>query len=422
MPIIKAIPSKHIFEALIQDVNTETAISDLIDNALDNWKVHKYRDSLEISISISEDEIRIKDNSGGIDIKTFPLLLMPGGTNRLGEKAGIKGIWGVGSKRALYSLGRKYMVFTRAVGETGLILDFDENWFVNDEGEDKWELEYKEDPSLEKGITTFQVTDLKVLLNPLSISKIKKKIAGTYRDEIIVGALKILFNDEPVQAIPEAPWAKSDYAPTVKYLTAIPVDGTGRYLQVEIVAGVMTQPGGEYSYGVDLIGNKRIILQNNLDSKMGFEKGLLGFPHPTINRFKAIVRLSGESRDIPWNSAKNDVSTNHPMYIPIRDLVFQVSRPYVSFLRKNYEVTSTMFKEEVRVEDIKDISFDYNTGFTAVVREFEEPKNTVRLGGVEVAREDYEEVVEYFGLRGKTKTYIALFIFNRALEEARGND
>ena len=39
MPTMDVTPSKHIYDALIQDIDTNRAISDLIDNAIDNWKI-----------------------------------------------------------------------------------------------------------------------------------------------------------------------------------------------------------------------------------------------------------------------------------------------------------------------------------------------------------------------------------------------
>lgn len=418
MPKIEVTPSKHIYDALIQDIDPNQAISDLIDNAIDNAKVQN-KETLEVNLTLTENKIEIKDNSGGMDLSTIPLLLMPGGTNR-GGGPGIKGIWGVGSKRAMFSLGKKFIIRTRADGGIGLILEVDEQWFREDDSADKWEIDYEEDSSLEEGITAIRVEDLKVVLNKFSISKIRKYLVKTYSDEIEDGTLTITFNGQRIDFTPEVPWAKSEYTPPSRYITDIPVPDSDRELHFEITLGVMTRPGEDYSYGIDFIGNKRVILWNNLDGRMGFKKERLGFPHPTINRFKAVVRVNGDSRDIPWNSAKSDTNENHPMYQSIADLVFQVSRQYVTFLRKNYEVTSKLFKEKATEDDIKDMPFEYKKGISKVVKDFQEPVAEVRIS-FSVPAEEFEELVQYFSLQKKSRKDVGLFIFDKVFEEVEGD-
>ncbi len=418
MPTLDVTPSKHIYNALVQDIDANQAISDLIDNAIDNAKVQK-NETLEISLTVTENKIEVKDNSGGLDLSTIPLLLMPGGTNR-GGGVGIKGIWGVGSKRAMFSLGKKISIKTRKSGQIGLILELDESWFQEDESTNKWKIDYEEDSSLEEEITTITLTDLKIILNDHSISTLRKYIAKTYKDEIKSESLTILFNGEKVKFTLEEPWSKSEYTPPSRYITDIPVMKTDRKLHFEMTLGIMTRPGEDYSYGIDFIGNKRVILRNNLDGRMGFKKERLGFPHPTINRFKAIVRVSGDSRDIPWNSAKSNINENHPVYSSITDLVFQISRQYVSFLRKNYEVTSKLFKEKAKETDIKVMNFEHDKEFTKVVKDYEEPIEKVWIR-FRVPAEEFGELVKYFGLEGKVRKDIGLFIFNRVWKEVKGD-
>jgi hypothetical protein len=418
MPKLNVTPSKHIYDALIQDIDVNQAISDLIDNAIDNWKIEGHGGKLLIYIEMNHNVIKIKDVSGGLDENTLPFILMPGGRREV-SREGIKGIWGVGSKRALFSLGKKITISTRKQGGKGLVLKVDENWFRADEGDDKWTIGYEEDNSLEEGITIIEITELKVPLYPQYISSLRKHIARTYHDDIKDGTVEISFNGEAITIYPEIPWAKSEYAPPARYVTDIPVSGNGRVLNFEMTTGVMLKPGEAYSYGIDFIGNKRVILQNNLDARMGFDADNLGFPHPTINRFKAIVRVNGDSRDIPWNSAKSDINTNHPMYVPIVDLVVQVSRQYTSFLRKNYEVTSKLFRNLAEQSDIEDVSFEYGKEFRRVVKDFEEEEKLITIRFA-VPQEEYTELVQGFGLGKSTKTQVGLFIFDKALKELRG--
>lgn len=415
MPTIDVMPSKRIYNALIQDIAIDKAICDLIDNSIDNWKVLEKTEPLSVSISISESKIEIKDNAGGIDVETLPLMLMPGGTNRSGGE-GIKGIWGIGAKRALFSLGKKITILTRKRNEDGLKLEVDEEWFTQDEDPNKWKIEYNIDNSISEEVTRIIIEDLKVILNLFSIRQIRKAINRTYRDHIKDGSLKIIFNNELIEPIPRIPWSKSEYAPPSRYITDIPVPQSDRKIHVKITLGVMTKPGEEYSYGIDFIANRRMILQDNLDWRMGFKKERLGLPHPTINRFKAVVRINGDSRDMPWNSAKSDINANHLMYNKIADLVFQVSRQYVTFLRINYEVTSKLFKEKAEDTDIEEVVFEYDKEFRKVVKRYTEPKEEVTIR-FKVPEEVYEELVDYFGLKHRPRKHVGSFIFNYVLEK-----
>ena len=121
-------------------------------------------------------------------------------------------------------------------------------------------------------------------------------------NNIAQGKLILILNDEVLTIGPDIHWARSEFAPPAKYETDIPVRNSDRVLHFVMEVGVMTQPGSDYLYGIDLIGNERTILTNDLTWRTGFDKSGLGFPHPTINRFKGVIKLEGDSRDIPWNS------------------------------------------------------------------------------------------------------------------------
>ncbi|MHA2263633.1 MAG: ATP-binding protein [Candidatus Thorarchaeota archaeon] len=421
MPELDATPSKHVFDALAADVSPIDAISDLVDNSLDNWRAARIQQPLEIRLTLEENRICIEDNAGGIDDETIALLLMPGGS-KWGGGEGIKGIWGIGAKRALFALGKRFSITTRAAGEEGIVLDVDEEWFEEDDSDDKWMIEYEIDNSIEEGTTVITIEDLKTRLNTHRMTAIRKELIDNYRDEIEGETLRLFFNEELVIVGPEVSWAISDYAPPSKYIMELPVFGSERTLHVEIVAGIMTSPGGDYTYGIDFIGNRRLVLKYNLDQRMGFVKERLGGPHPTINRFRAIVRVDGESKDIPWNSAKNDINPNHPMYSALSDFIFQVSRQYVGFLRKNYKVTSRLFRQQATSDDFQNVELGSLKDFRSVVEPYVEPKKDVVIR-FPVPPEDYDELIEYFGFKGKSKKDVGLFIFYHVLREVvRGDE
>lgn len=424
MPRLDITPSKHIFDALIQDINEKQAILDLIDNSIDNWKINELETPLEINISIDENHIVISDNAGGMDERTLPLILKPGGTNRIGG-VGVKGIWGVGAKRAIFSLGRNITISTRKEGHRGLVLPIPEDWFRDSEDENeeergrKWFIEAEFDNSISVGTTKINIENLKYAFNSFKNRKICDLIAKTYKDQIKDGTLQIHFNGEMVEIYPEISWARSEWAPPSKYITEIPVTETDRNIQIEIIVGIMTQAGGNYSYGIDFIGNQRKILENNLDYRMGFESGKLGLPHSTINRFKAVVRVNGDTRDIPWNSSKSSINENHPMYPYILEFIVKVCKQYTTFLRNNYHKTSQLFNERAELREIQEIVYGHSGVFENVVQEYEEEPEVANIS-FQIPIEEYNELAEYFGWQNKPKSHFGKFIFYKLLKEVKG--
>ena len=108
------------------------------------------------------------------------------------------------------------------------------------------------------------------------------------------------------------------------------------------------------------------------------------------------------------------------MYSIITDFVVQVSRQYVSFLRKNYSVTSQLFRKEAEIGDIEEVTIKSVSDFKKVVKEYTKPKNLEKISFA-IPKEDFNHLVDFFALKGKTKTAIGQFIFYRVLQEVSGN-
>lgn len=419
MPILNVIPSKHIFNALSRDISIKLAISDLIDNSIDNWMVNKLKRQLKIVIEVSEKSIRIEDNAGGMDKESLSLLFLLGGTNRTG-KTGVKGIYGVGAQRAFFTLGKDIVIKTKRQGKDGLKVILDDTWFTPDKIKETWSIEYAIDNSIKSGSTSIEITSLKKEMDVQSVRDLKREISLKHINELKSGKIEILFNDEAISETEFWQWAINEYAPPSKYVTELEVPKTKRILNLEITAGIMTQSWGEDEYGITFIANGRVIFQNNLSSDVGFKKGHLGGRHPTINRFKAIVTVSGDNRDIPWNSPKNDLDVNHKMYKTIFGLTEQASYQYTSFLRKHYRVTSKLFNVQAVPDDIIIINLSNGMGFKRVTKDYEEPISTFRIG-FEVNEDDYIELIKYYGLPEFPRKDVGLFLFNRAINEVRGD-
>ena len=109
---INASPTKRIYLSIIADYNLEKAICELIDNAIDSWKLLGRINSLKIDIELDSDRqiITVTDNAGGVRRDDILKLVSPGeSTIEEGDES--IGIFGVGSKRAVVYLSQniKYL-------------------------------------------------------------------------------------------------------------------------------------------------------------------------------------------------------------------------------------------------------------------------------------------------------------------------
>lgn len=113
--LIDASPTKDFFILmLVRDIELMDAIADLVDNCVDGARRTRPRgdyDGLWVRVETTAESFRIADNCGGIAVD-----LARNYAFRFGRPAGMPqtkhsvGQFGIGMKRALFKLGRKFTV------------------------------------------------------------------------------------------------------------------------------------------------------------------------------------------------------------------------------------------------------------------------------------------------------------------------
>jgi hypothetical protein len=70
-------PKKRVFWSIISDYNLKTALCELIDNALDQWRLDKKGPPLTIRLVMDVDRkvISVKDNTGGVKLDDLNVLI-----------------------------------------------------------------------------------------------------------------------------------------------------------------------------------------------------------------------------------------------------------------------------------------------------------------------------------------------------------
>ena len=180
---VDASPTKSFFiYMLTRDIDVRPAIVELIDNSIDGAK--KIRNNTEyeglfIKINMSQDKFIIEDNCGGIDIETAQKYAFQFGrsSERESDSSGyFTGIFGIGMKRALFKLGKKFEVSSTTRTEYfDLKVDVDE-WINRPE----WEFEFDK---VETGMNNSN-TGTKII-----VEKLNTDIENKFESEMFINSL-----------------------------------------------------------------------------------------------------------------------------------------------------------------------------------------------------------------------------------------
>jgi HSP90 family molecular chaperone len=155
---IDATPQKRIFLSIIADYDLNTALCELIDNALDHWLDGKKGNPLKIEVRINIDRqtIVIKDNAGGVKKEDLQLLVAPG-ASRETLQVGLIGNFGVGGKRAGIALGELVEIRTRHREGKTFEFELSDKWL----GQNDWNVDVYECENIAAGTTTVRISKMR---------------------------------------------------------------------------------------------------------------------------------------------------------------------------------------------------------------------------------------------------------------------
>ena len=115
--IIQGNPTKTFFiEMITRDISIKDAILDLLDNSIDGANIINSRSyqGLYIDITINKNEFTVKDNCGGFSLDTAKKYAFRFGRPEDAPLSnGSVGRFGIGMKRALFKMGKKFEVETK---------------------------------------------------------------------------------------------------------------------------------------------------------------------------------------------------------------------------------------------------------------------------------------------------------------------
>lgn len=330
MPVIDVTPEKRLYLSVISEYDLSKAICELVDNAIDFGRKNN-KQNLEIKILIDESRqtILIEDNAGGVPASDLGLLLSPGRTTNELSDRGI-GYFGVGAKRAVIALAQDVTIQTRFKKENTCKIHFDDDW-INEVIE--WQLPYElAQKNISSNTTIIELFKLRSSVSTSDINSLKSHLAEVY-SHFIQDGVNIHVNGQKIAPILfDGDWTYPDgYEPT-SFSDKIVIDD--REVEVEIISGLIDHSGDpDNSYGVFFYCNDRMISKGLTDFSVGFEVGKVGNPHYNISLIRTIVKLKGQSRDMPWNSSKSGVDTKHPIFQKLRSSIINTNTNYAKVCR-----------------------------------------------------------------------------------------
>lgn len=344
--VIDTMPTKELFiDMLTRDIPLSPAIIDLVDNCSDGAKRLRGAASFQefwARIEISQNEFRISDNCGGIPVDVARKYAF-----RFGRPPGAPSVkhsvgqFGVGMKRAIFKMGRKFRIESATVSSRFVVKVDVDKWAADP----KWEFEFSdlsEDirvPRDEQG-TTIHVARLhEDVAETFGLSSFETELKNTLQSRLqdpIAKGIAITLNQIPITAEPLQMLADPRLSPASSKLR-YQEQGT-RPVIVKLYCGLGKSENPEAA-GWHIFCNGRLILEADKTEVSGWgwkEDGVKipGF-HGQFNYLRGYAYFDcDDGGRLPWNTTKTGVNTDSTIFRAVRLEMMKLMRPVVDFCNK----------------------------------------------------------------------------------------
>lgn len=344
--IIEGNPTKKFFiDMITRDISIEDAIIDLLDNSIDGANRINPNDysNLTISLTVNQDCFEITDNCGGFSIDTAKKYAFRFGRPEDAPKGnGTVGRFGIGMKRSLFKIGKKFSVESKSKNDSFKVeVDVDE-WskkvrkVKNEDGSldiiDDWSFTYIETPKTDSEDGT-----------SIKITNLNQEVSNLFGDESFIITLedniRKLLNFSLQKGLTIFLNSKVLSGKRIELLLSdktIPYhhEGTINNVRFKIIAGLgaIGEPklSGWYIYC-----NNRLVLEADTSSITGW--GIQPIPKWHINyvMFRGILFLdSEETLNLPLTTTKKGIDATSEVYKAILPLMKNGMLKVFEFLKK----------------------------------------------------------------------------------------
>ncbi len=424
--VVDASPTKEFFiYMLTRDIDLRAAVVELIDNAIDGAKRLRSNNDykgLYIKLELSKDRFVIEDNCGGIDIETAVKYAFKFGRDSKrpnNVKAYFTGIFGIGMKRTLFKLGRKFNVVSTTKNEHfDLNVDVDE-WIKDSE----WtfqNFETKKDLNNEENQTGTKII----------VDNLNEEVAARFENKLFMGSLidyiqryrtveaenglEIIVNDHTIDYGNE----RLIESKNVKIYKNKVRDKQG---DITIVAGI-TSKGSPKKAGWYIYCNGRLVVYADKTSLTGWGDGIKQF-HNDVAEFRGYVYF--ESNDLlalPWNTTKTGVDSSNRLYIIAREKMIEATDQILKTItetKKKYDVTDLEKIDFIKKAPETKLTHTVVTNITSK-SDFviEDPVKPIPMSTITITKpaEEVEKVREHMGEKTKKAVGEKLFEYYCEME------
>jgi hypothetical protein len=350
---IDAMPTKELFIAMLtRDVALIPAIIDLADNCTDGarrLRGAKPWSDLEVTIEAKTDKFSISDNCGGMDVETARRYAF-----RFGREAGAEstkgevGRFGVGMKRGLFKLGRHFHIHsTTKKTQFDVTIDV-EKWAKRQE----WQFEFDRTPTEDGNFPAAKHgTDI-------IVTKVHPQVADHFKSEQFIQELRqqltskletslangltVKVNGESLKPHIRKLVSDKALAPGKKRFTL--AGSKGKKVTVELWCGLgkpESHSSARAESGWYVFCNGRMLLEADKTTATGWgvedDESIPAY-HPQFNDFRGYAYLDADdAADLPWNTTKTALDTDHPVYRSVRQHMVALARPVINYFNKRKE-------------------------------------------------------------------------------------
>lgn len=331
--MVDAEPERSLFvEMLTRDIELIPAIMDLIDNSIDGARAMIYGAEatpadFRIDLSVSEKAFQITDNCGGIDLDVaLKYAFRFGRPDKYEGTRGSVGQFGVGMKRALFKLGNRFLVDSRAE-TTQFSLNVNVDAWKHEESGSPWTFKMQSssrtyDSAKGGRGTTIRVSGLHDSVaedfgSQPFLSQLREQIRfrhqGALADGIVVslngdvldGLVVELLSGPQFEPINRAFVVPSPYGDVAVRITAGITNVQRREIGRDDTDAENFRGGSDAGWWV--FCNGRLLLMRDRSRLTGWGVNLPNY-HPQYRQFRGYVYLSAESTAaLPWNTTKTGV-------------------------------------------------------------------------------------------------------------------
>ncbi len=357
--VIHAEPTKELFiYMLVRDIPLIRAIIDLVDNSVDgatHLQSNENYEGLWIKILANKEYFQIQDNCGGITVKEAEKYAFKfGRANDAAVTPKSIGRFGIGMKRAFFKIGQKFTVESTTSSSKFVVSEDVEEWKKKDE----WTFEFLE--VQEGGDYESSKTGTRILIERLHesvsedlglenfLSQLRQELTIAYSLKLKKG-LSISINHEDLRPTP-LNFRTSDNIKVAKFEKEYKYFGSRKIdtpVRVSLYAGVSDRnlnEGGWYVFC-----NERMVLEADQTEITGWGTKN-GFPkyHADFAFFRGYAFFeSDDAAYLPWTTTKTGIEYDSPIYKSIKQEIYQLTAPVITFLRKMADEKSRVERGEI---------------------------------------------------------------------------